>query len=315
MHPVRLEAPVGADDHTRGRRSAPVTLVVYGDFARLSCAVAYPIVKALERRFGDDLCFVYRHAPQATEEPLAELAAEACEAAGAQGRFFEMLDLLCTDPAALDVEGLVRRAATLELDLARFRRDLDTHAFAHEVRRSAMSGAHTIIGAPTFFVNGLRFDDAIDDATLGAAVERALHEVRGDVLLPIEAVADDNWAFFRTRVRIGGREIICDEPEGLGGNAEGAEPRDLVAAALAACTAMYVRLRAKQLGLSPMPVRVIVRRSQEGDAIHMQREVELEGHFEDAELESLKSAAEHDPVGRMLLDGTTISTSIGRSAS
>jgi uncharacterized OsmC-like protein len=310
MHPVRLEAPIGDDDHVRGRATAPVTLVEYGDFARASCAMAHPIVKALERRFGDDVRYVYRHAPQATEEPLGEAAAEACEAAGAQGRFFEMVDLLCAEGPALDTEALVDRAEILGLDVDRFRRDLETHAFAHAVRQSALSGAHTVIGAPTFFVNGVRFEDALDESTLGAAVERALHEVRGDAPLPALAVADDDFSFFRTRVCIGDREIVCDEPEGLGGSGEGAEPRDLVAAALAACTAMYVRHHARQLGLPPLAVRVTVRRSLDHGMVHLHREVEVQGAVDDeAALEVLHRAAEHDPVGRMLLGGATVTTS------
>jgi uncharacterized OsmC-like protein len=314
MHSVRLEAPVGPDDHVRGPATAPVTLVEYCDFARQSCAMAHPIVKALERRFGDDLRYVFRHAPQATEEPLGEAAAEACEAAGAQGRFFEMLDLLCAEGPSLETDALVDRAEILGLDLDRFRRDLEGHAFEHVVRRSATSGAHTVIGAPTFFVNGLRFEDALDEPTLGAAVERALHEVRGDAPLPVEAVADDEWAFFRTRVSIGSREMVCDEPEGLGGRSDGAEPRELIAAALAACTAMYVRLRARELGLEPLPVRVVVHRVREGAVVHLHREVEVHGDLDEAAREALRASAERDPVSRMLLGGATVTTSFGQRA-
>jgi uncharacterized OsmC-like protein len=309
MHSVRLEAPVGADDHVRGRASAPVTLVEYGDFARQSCAMAHPIVKALERRFGDELRYVFRHAPQATEEPFGEAAAEACEAAGAQGRFFEMLDLLCAEGPSFETDALVDRAEMLGLDVDRFRRDLEGRAFEHAVRRSATSGAHTVIGAPTFFVNGLRFDEALDEATLGAAIERAIHEVRGDAPLAVEATADDAWALFRTQVRIGSRELVCDEPEGLGGSADGAEPRELIAAALAACTAMNVRRRARELGLAPLPVRVIVRRAKRDATLHLHREVEILGEVDDAAREALRASAEHDPVGRMLLAGAIVTTS------
>src|ERR1700735_1189422 len=99
--PVTLERPVGPEDHARGSLSAPVTLVEYGDFECPFCARAYPVVKQLLARFGNELAFVFRHPPRATSHPHAEHAAEATEAAGAQGKFWEMHDRLFENQGAI----------------------------------------------------------------------------------------------------------------------------------------------------------------------------------------------------------------------
>ena len=84
---ARLAVPVGESDHAQGPATAPVTLVEYGDYECPSCGQAYPIVKELQRRLGRQLRFVFRNFPLATAHPHAERAAEAAEAAGAQGQF------------------------------------------------------------------------------------------------------------------------------------------------------------------------------------------------------------------------------------
>lgn len=171
--PVTLERPVDADDHVRGPRSAPVTLVEYGDFECPFCARAYPVVKQLLTRFGRQLCFVFRHTPRAATHPHAQHAAEAAEAAGAQGKFWEMHDRLFENPSALSDADLKKHAIALGLDAARFDADFASHAFAARVHAQEAAGAHTVRTTPTFFVNGERFDDTPDAATLGAAIERA----------------------------------------------------------------------------------------------------------------------------------------------
>jgi len=171
--PVTLERPVDADDHMRGSHSAPVTLVEYGDFECPFCARAYAVVKQLLVRYASELCFVFRHTPRAATHPHAQHAAEAAEAAGAQGKFWEMHDRLFENPNALGDADLKKQALALGLDAARFDADFASHAFAARVHAQEAAAAHTVLTTPTFFVNGERFDDTPDVATLGAAIERA----------------------------------------------------------------------------------------------------------------------------------------------
>jgi protein-disulfide isomerase len=172
-HAVMLESPVGAADHALGPATAPVTLVEYGDFECHYCGRAYPVVKELAGRFGDSLRVVFRHSPRSHANPHAEHAAEAAEAAAAQGKFWEMHDRLFEHQTALGDEDLAAHAAALGLDTARFNADFREHAFASHVHAQAATGAHSVLATPTFFVNGVRFDDTPDLPTLASAIERA----------------------------------------------------------------------------------------------------------------------------------------------
>jgi protein-disulfide isomerase len=173
-HLTSLEVPISAADHARGSGSAAATLVEYGDFECPYCGRAYPVVKELERRFGAKLRVVFRHNPRADLHSHAEIAAEAAEAAGAQGKFWEMHDRLFEHQKALGEADLSAHAAALGLDVARFAEELRTHAHAARVRAAAATGVHTVRSNPTFFLNGVRFEDTPDLPTLAAAVERAV---------------------------------------------------------------------------------------------------------------------------------------------
>ncbi|HEX6748046.1 MAG TPA: DsbA family protein [Longimicrobium sp.] len=167
MTTALLTPPVGPDDHVEGRDGAPVTLVEYGDFECPHCAAAYPVVEAARARLGDGLRFAYRHFPLAEVHPHAIRAAEAAEAAGAQGKFWEMHRLLFLNQHALADVDLIRYAATLGLDLVRFEDELATHAHAPRVRRDYVSGASSgVEGTPTFFVNGVRYEGPWSDPAL-----------------------------------------------------------------------------------------------------------------------------------------------------
>src|SRR6187402_2647073 len=117
---ARLTMPVGARDHVQGPAEAPVTLVEYGDYECPHCGRAYPIVKAVQKRLGTQLRFVFRNFPLSNAHPNAEAA----EAAAAQGKFWEMHDLLFEHQDALEREDLLRYAADLGLDVKRFRSEL-----------------------------------------------------------------------------------------------------------------------------------------------------------------------------------------------
>lgn len=159
-------------DHIRGPHEALVTVIEFGDFECPHCGQAEPGVRQLLT--DAELRFVWRHLPLADVHPAAQLAAEAAEAAAAQGRFWEMHDLLLQHQDDLKPADLVGYAADLELDVDRFHDDLKRHAHtkrvAQDVESADISGA---TGTPTFFVNGQRHYGAYDLASLAAAVTAA----------------------------------------------------------------------------------------------------------------------------------------------
>jgi protein-disulfide isomerase len=160
MEMPHLTMPVSERDHRQGPATAAVTLVEYGDYECPYCALAYPVVKEIQRQLGPNLCFVFRHFPVAQLHPHAWHAAEAAEAAAAQGKFWHMHQMLFEHQDALDDEHLLHYAAALELDTERFKWELQNHVFAPRVSEDAESGRHSrVSGTPTFFINGLRHDD------------------------------------------------------------------------------------------------------------------------------------------------------------
>jgi protein-disulfide isomerase len=168
----RLTMLVSERDHLLGPVTAPVTLVEYGDYECPSCGQAHAVVKHLQRLLGCELCFVFRNFPLTTVHPHAQLAAEAAEAAGAQGKFWAMHDMLFAHQEALEPEDLVQYAAALGLDLHRFNSELATHVHAARVREDFMSGVRSgVNGTPTFFINGLRHNGSYDLATLLEAIK------------------------------------------------------------------------------------------------------------------------------------------------
>ena len=159
MSDAQLTPPVNADDHAAGPDDAPVTLVEYGDYECPYCGMAHPIVKKAQRELAGQLRFVFRNFPLAEAHPHARLAAQAAEAAGAQGKFWEMHDTLFEHQDALDVEDVVGYAKSLGLDTAKFARDLEAATFAKRVRDDFRSGVKSgVNGTPTFFMNGTRYD-------------------------------------------------------------------------------------------------------------------------------------------------------------
>jgi protein-disulfide isomerase len=160
-------------DHVRGPLNAPVTVVEYGDFECPYCGQAEPVVRELLQDFGD-LRYVWRHLPLNDVHANAQLAAEAAEAAGDQGAFWEMHDLLLAHQDALRPADLLDYAEQLGLDLERFTTALNDHAgaarVAEDVDGADLSG---VLGTPTFFINGRRHYGAYDVATLSGAVRAA----------------------------------------------------------------------------------------------------------------------------------------------
>ena len=171
----RLTVPVSDRDHVLGPATAPVTLLEYGDYECPFCGAAHPIVKQVIGAMGDDLRFAYRHFPLTQTHPHAYQAAEAAEAAGAQGRFWEMHDLLFENQARLSLRDLITLATGLGLDPDRFIGDLRSHAHARRLREDFLSGIRSgVNGTPTFFVNGVRQNGGFDLESLLEALRAEL---------------------------------------------------------------------------------------------------------------------------------------------
>ena len=174
-HGPVLTLPVGPRDHAQGPERAPVTLVEYGDYECPYCGQAYPIVKAIQKALGARLRFVFRNFPLSEMHPNAENAAEAAEAAGSQGKFWEMHDAIFEHQRMLQPSHLVALAAKLGLDSEQVAADLKSHVHAPRVKEDFMSGVRSgVNGTPTFFVNGVRYDDSWDQETLLATLEAVI---------------------------------------------------------------------------------------------------------------------------------------------
>ena len=153
-----LSPPVDpARDHVRGSEEAAVTLVEYGDFQCPYCGEAYPVVRELQERFGDQLRFVFRHMPLPDLHPRAPLAAEAAEAAAAQDRFWEMHDRLFEHQLELSDSDLREHARAAGVaDGERFDTELREGVHAGRVEEDFASGAQSgVPSTPRFFVNGM----------------------------------------------------------------------------------------------------------------------------------------------------------------
>jgi Na+/H+ antiporter NhaA len=162
-------------DHIRGPVDAPVTLVEYGDFECPYCGRAEPVVRELVRRFGNDLRFVFRHLPLVDVHEHAATAAEAAEAAAAQGRFWEMHDMLIPEGVSLIYPDLVRYAGDLGLDVERFADDIRSRSYALRISRDVASAdASGAVGTPALFINGRRYQGSQRVDALTAAIEREL---------------------------------------------------------------------------------------------------------------------------------------------
>ena len=152
---VDLAEPVSATDHVRGPRTAPVTIVEYGDFECPTCRGAEPAVRMVLERSPSAVRLIYRHFPIESVHPHALMAAEAAEAAAAQDKFWEMHDLLLRQGARLGRQALDQYAADIALDLALFKASLDDEIYRQRVREHVDGGNRSHLRAtPGFFING-----------------------------------------------------------------------------------------------------------------------------------------------------------------
>jgi Na+/H+ antiporter NhaA len=161
-------------DHIRGSDSAPVTLVEYGDFECTYCGQAEQVIRELLSEQGTDVRYVWRHLPLNDVHPNAQVAAEASEAAAAQGHFWEMHDLLLAHQGALRLTDLANYARELGLDSDRLVKEVRSGTYRERVSEDVASADESgVSGTPTFFINGRRHYGVYDTATLTEAVEAA----------------------------------------------------------------------------------------------------------------------------------------------
>lgn len=168
-HPVTLAVPPEPTDHSQGPEHARLTVVEYGDFECPSCKVAATTPSLLMERFPNQVRFIFRNFPLEEAHPHALLAAEAAEAAAAQGKFWPMHDLLFRNQAHLKSADLQHYAKELNLDMTRYVAEMDDHIYLQKIREDIASGRLSQIRAtPSFFVNG-----AVQDISFGM---KALHD-------------------------------------------------------------------------------------------------------------------------------------------
>jgi protein-disulfide isomerase len=173
--PPTLAMPVSDQrDHILGPPHAPVTMVEYGDFECPYCGKTHFVLQELIAQLGDRFRLAFRHFPLTQIHPHAEMAAEASEAAAAQGMFWEYHDTLYENQDALEEEDLLAYAQDLGLDVGRFQLDLFQRVHAPRVRQDFLSGVRSgVNGTPTFFINGRRHDGAWDLESLAATISEA----------------------------------------------------------------------------------------------------------------------------------------------
>ena len=165
VEPGALAVPVSEADWFRGAENAKVVLVEYGDFQCPACGAYHPVLKQLENEYPGDLKVIYRHFPLYRIHPNAGLAARATEAAGLQGKFWEMHDMIfesqplwSQDPNAKDL--FVEYAGIIDLDLQEFASDLDVKEIRDKVDEDYEGGLRARVNStPTFFLNGMKIEN------------------------------------------------------------------------------------------------------------------------------------------------------------
>jgi NhaA family Na+:H+ antiporter len=172
---ARLAPPVSDTDHVLGPVDSDVTLVEYGDYECPYCGRAENSVREIQERVGDRVRLVWRHFPNRSVHPHARMAAEAAEAAGAQGKFWEMHHMLFKHQDRLEKSDLLEYASQLELDLEQFQQEIDEHQHTEKVNGDFRSGLESgVRGTPTWFINGLRYDGPWDPESLLEAVRKPM---------------------------------------------------------------------------------------------------------------------------------------------
>jgi protein-disulfide isomerase len=174
---AKLKPPVSVQDHVKGDLHAPVILVEYGDFQCPHCGAAYPIVKQIVKDYKEKMAFVFRHFPLAEIHPFAQAAAVASEAAANQGKFWQMHALIFENQHLLGLEMLLQLAESLKLDMKIFSHDFKDPKLFKKVEDNFESGILSgVNGTPSFYINGIKYNDSYDYESLTRAIDQAIKE-------------------------------------------------------------------------------------------------------------------------------------------
>ena len=155
----QLTLPVNSHDHILGNPDSPLELVEYGDYECPYCGRAFPIVKDIQQQLGSNLKFVFRNFPLSKIHPNAFLAGVATEAAGLQGKFWEMHDIIFQNQKSLNAENILHLAGRLGLDIGRFSNDIQQKELIDKVEKDFETGIRSGVNrTPTFFINGQKYE-------------------------------------------------------------------------------------------------------------------------------------------------------------
>lgn len=166
-----LRIPIDANDHVQGNpETAKIVLVEYGDYQCPYCGHAFPLVKKFVEEYGDEVAFVFRNFPLTDSHQYAMSAATIAEAAGKQGKFWEMHDLIYENQDQLSEEMLKQCAQSLNLDFNSIENDINTANLQDKIEADFEGGVRSgVNGTPSFFVNGQKWEDY--DGTYDSFVE------------------------------------------------------------------------------------------------------------------------------------------------
>lgn len=173
-----LKKEVTQEDHIQGDKNAQITLVEYGDYECPYCGMAYPIVKRIQKHFGNRLRFVCRNFPLTESHPHAVIAAMTAEFASTDQKFWEMHDLLYENQDALDIPDLLGYASKLDLSAEDLQAAIENESFASKIQSDFMSGVRSgVNGTPSFYINGNRHNGSFEYEDLLNAIENAASRV------------------------------------------------------------------------------------------------------------------------------------------
>jgi protein-disulfide isomerase len=170
-----LKPPVSGQDHIQGSGDALIELVEYGDYQCPYCRAAYPIIKAIQKKFGKDLKFIYRNFPYENIHHDAFKAAMAAEAAGVQGKYWEMHDIIFENQDNLTTKALVKYARRIGLDVPIFESDMNNNTLEKKIDADFESGVRSGVNrTPSFYINGEKYEGEWDEATLSGYIREKL---------------------------------------------------------------------------------------------------------------------------------------------
>lgn len=168
---MNLHVPVNGNDQREGGSKAKLVLVEYGDYECPYCGEAYPIIKQIQKDFGDDLLFVFRNFPLAELHPNALAAACVAESAGAQHKFWQVHDLIYENQENLSPKLLLGYAGSVGVELKKLVADMNSSKIMNKVESDLEGGARSgVNGTPTFFINGKRHNESYDYEVLKRAL-------------------------------------------------------------------------------------------------------------------------------------------------